>query len=141
MALLEWFIIRGKCSFKLQKLSPNYLNAFALRICKHFTLCMYTETAKTGTLAKNTETAKTGTLANREDPDEMQHDAAFHQGRHCLLKLKQSSETERVNVCLDVVLVYKTYNTSMVVQVYAGSSRFLCSKCTFLSHMCYKIGI
>ena len=29
-----------------------------------------------------------GTLANSEDPDEMQHDAAFHQGLHCLLRLK-----------------------------------------------------
>ena len=26
-----------------------------------------------------------GTLANSEDPDEMQHNAAFHQGLHCLL--------------------------------------------------------
>ena len=26
-----------------------------------------------------------GTLANTEDPDEMQHNAAFHQGLHCLL--------------------------------------------------------
>ena len=24
------------------------------------------------------------TIANSEDPDEMQHDAAFHQGLHCL---------------------------------------------------------
>ena len=30
-----------------------------------------------------------GTLANSEDPDEMQHIAAFHQGLHCLLRLKQ----------------------------------------------------
>ena len=29
---------------------------------------------------------KTGTLANSEDPDEMQHNAAFHQGLHCLLR-------------------------------------------------------
>ena len=28
-----------------------------------------------------------GTLANSEDPDEMQHNAAFHQGLHCLLYL------------------------------------------------------
>ena len=25
-------------------------------------------------------------LANRADPDEMQHDAAFHQGLHCMPK-------------------------------------------------------
>ena len=27
------------------------------------------------------------TLENTEDPDEMQHDAAFHQGLHCLPRL------------------------------------------------------
>ena len=26
----------------------------------------------------------TGTFTNSEDPDEMPHDAAFHQGLHCL---------------------------------------------------------
>ena len=26
-----------------------------------------------------------GTFANREDPDEMLHNAAFHLGLHCLL--------------------------------------------------------
>ena len=35
-----------------------------------------------------------GTLANSKDPDEMQHNAAFHQGLHCLLRLKQPSGTE-----------------------------------------------
>ena len=28
---------------------------------------------------------QTGTLANNEDPYEMLHNAAFHQGLHCLL--------------------------------------------------------
>ena len=32
-----------------------------------------------------------GILANSEDPDEMQHNAAFYQGLHCLLGLKQPS--------------------------------------------------
>ena len=32
-----------------------------------------------------------GPLANSEDPDEMQHNAAFHQGLQCLLRLKQPS--------------------------------------------------
>ena len=27
-----------------------------------------------------------GTFTNREDPDEMQHDASFHQGLHCLFR-------------------------------------------------------
>ena len=29
-----------------------------------------------------------GTFTISEDPDEMQHNAAFHQGLHCLLILK-----------------------------------------------------
>ena len=40
-----------------------------------------------------------GTPENSEDPDEMQHKemqhkAAVHQGRHCLLRLKQPSGTK-----------------------------------------------
>ena len=35
-----------------------------------------------------------GTLINSADLDEMQHNAAFHQHLHCLLRLKQSSGTE-----------------------------------------------
>ena len=33
-----------------------------------------------------------GTLANSEEPDEMRHDAAFHQGLHCLLIQNRSSK-------------------------------------------------
>ena len=29
------------------------------------------------------------TLANLEDPDEMQHTGAFHQGLHCLLRFNE----------------------------------------------------
>ena len=36
-------------------------------------------------------------MANSEDPDEMQHNAAFHPGLHYLLRLKQPSETETHN--------------------------------------------
>ena len=35
-----------------------------------------------------------GTLANSADPDEMQHNAAFHLGLFCVLRLKQPSGTE-----------------------------------------------
>ena len=39
-----------------------------------------------------------GTVANSEDPNEMQHNAAIHQGLHCLLKSKQfSSWTEEIH--------------------------------------------
>ena len=34
------------------------------------------------------DTGDLGTLANSEDPDEMLHKAAFHQGLHCLLELR-----------------------------------------------------
>ena len=33
-------------------------------------------------------------MANSEDPDEMQYYAAFYQGLHCVLGLKQQSGTE-----------------------------------------------
>ena len=32
-----------------------------------------------------------GILANSEDPDEMQHNAAFRQGLHCLLRLNRNT--------------------------------------------------
>ena len=35
------------------------------------------------------------TLVNSEDPDEMQHNAAFHQGLHCLLRRKRSSDKRK----------------------------------------------
>ena len=33
-------------------------------------------------------------MTNNEDPDEMQHNAAFHQGLHCLLRLELPSGIE-----------------------------------------------
>ena len=35
-----------------------------------------------------------GTLENNEDPDEITHRAAFHQGVHCFLKQNRSSVKE-----------------------------------------------
>ena len=35
-----------------------------------------------------------GTLTNSEDPDEMPHNAAFHQGLHCLLRQNGYSDKE-----------------------------------------------
>ena len=37
---------------------------------------------------------RAGALANSEEPDEMPHNVAFHQGLHCLLGQNQSSEKE-----------------------------------------------
>ena len=36
---------------------------------------------------------RTGSLANSEDSDEMPHNAAFHQGLHCLLRFISSGST------------------------------------------------
>ena len=50
-----------------------------------------------------------GTLANSEDPDEMQHNAAFHEGLYCLLILKGQSGTENINIKKN--LPATSYNT------------------------------
>ena len=42
------------------------------------------------------------TLANSDNPDEMQHNAAFHQGLHCLLRLKRSSKKE-IQFLLEII--------------------------------------
>ena len=34
-------------------------------------------------------------MANSEDSDEMPHNPAFHQGHHCLLRQKKSSQKEK----------------------------------------------
>ena len=43
-----------------------------------------------------------GTLTNNEDPDEMPHNAAFHQGLQCLLRQIQSSEKE-IKYTLEII--------------------------------------
>ena len=42
------------------------------------------------------------TLTNGEDPDEMPHDVAFHQGLHCLHRQRRSSE-KKYNFYLEIV--------------------------------------
>ena len=41
-------------------------------------------------------------MANSEDPDEMQDAAAFHQGLHCLLRLKEPSGMEKIHRNLEM---------------------------------------
>ena len=43
------------------------------------------------------------TFANSEDPDEMQHNAAFHQDLHCLLKVKKHLQTKEYNIFLKII--------------------------------------
>ena len=38
------------------------------------------------------------TFANSEDPDEMQHNAAFHQGLHCLQRLNIFRQKNKIFV-------------------------------------------
>ena len=64
-------------------------------------------------------------LANSEDPEEMQHYAAFHQGLHCLLKLKQPSGTEihhylETSTCDP--LKYRMSNPILIVSICMGKS-------------------
>ena len=61
-----------------------------------------------------------GTLANCEDPDEMQHNAAFHQGLHCLLRLKQTSGTKIYHNCDP--LKHKMGNPILIVSISMGKS-------------------
>ena len=43
-----------------------------------------------------------GTLANSEDPNEMLHNAAFHQDLHCLLRLKHL-QRKRLNFSWKII--------------------------------------
>ena len=43
-----------------------------------------------------------GTLTNNEDPDEMPHNVAFHQGLHCLLRQNQTSAKE-IKYILEII--------------------------------------
>ena len=59
----------------------------------------------------------TSTLTNSDDPDEMQHNAAFHQGLHCFLRLKKSSYN-RIQNC------FVNYNLSPL-DMYNRLSKFI----------------
>ena len=68
---------------------------------------------------------KTGTLANSEDPDETQHNAAFHMGLHFLLRLKQPSETDihnKLETSTCNPFKYKMDNRICIVLICMGKS-------------------
>ena len=46
-----------------------------------------------------------GNLANSEDPDEMQQNAAFHQGLHCLLRLKNKLQRKNYIIIYEILPV------------------------------------
>ena len=68
----------------------------------------------------------TGTLAISEDPDEMQHNAAFHLGLHCLLRLKQPTGTEihhnLENSTFDLLMYTMGIPRILIVSICMGKS-------------------
>ena len=66
-----------------------------------------------------------GTLANSEDPDEMQHNVAFHPGLHCLLQLKLPPWTQIHNYLeISVCDPYKCImgNPILIISICMGKS-------------------
>ena len=55
------------------------------------------------------------TLANNDDPDEMPHDAAFHQGLHGLLRYKRSSEKYNLEIKICDPSIYKMDQPKLIV--------------------------
>ena len=49
-----------------------------------------------------TRKLKMDILTNSEDPDEMPHNAAFHQGLYCFLRQKQSPE--KIQFSLEIIM-------------------------------------
>ena len=60
------------------------------------------------------------TFANNEDPDEMQHNAAFHQGLHCLKNIKKGLQTKEYNI-------FENFNLTPL-DLYNGLSQVYCIK-------------
>ena len=66
-----------------------------------------------------------GTLSNSEDQHEMQHNAAFHLGLHCLLRLKQLSVTNlhhNLETSICDPLNYKIGNPILIVSICMSKS-------------------
>ena len=64
-------------------------------------------------------------MTNSANPDEMQHNAAFHQGLHCLLRQNQLLGTEihhNLETSTCDPLKYKMGNTILIVLIYMGKS-------------------
>ena len=70
------------------------------------------------------------TLAKNEDPDEMLHDAAFHQGLHRLLRQKRSSENG-IQYYLEII-------KPMTTEIYSETSQVYSIKPEGRIHLCIK---
>ena len=64
-------------------------------------------------------------MAINEDPDEMAHKAAFHQGLHCLLRQNLSSEKE-YNIFFEIIIcdpsIYTIDHPDLTVSTFIGNS-------------------
>ena len=60
-------------------------------------------------------------LIDNEDLDEMQHNSAFHQGLHCMLRLKQSSGTEIHHNLKNYILKYTMDSPILIVSMCMGN--------------------
>ena len=62
-----------------------------------------------------------GYFSNSEDPDEMPHNAALHQGLHCLLRQNRSSEKE-LKYILEIITygpsIYTTDHPDYCMEIY-----------------------
>ena len=63
-----------------------------------------------------------GIMANSEDPDEMLHKAAFHQGLHCLLRLSNLLGQKYIFFyrLTSNPLIYKMDNSILIVSISMG---------------------
>ena len=51
---------------------------------------------------------------NSEDPDEMSHNAAFHQGLHCLLRQTKTFSVKEIQYFLEII----TCGPSIYIYIY-----------------------
>ena len=61
-----------------------------------------------------------GILANSIDPDEMQHNAAFHQGLHCLLKTKPVLKERTAIILGGIITSDPSIQWTMVTLLFSG---------------------
>ena len=66
------------------------------------------------------------TFSNSEDPDEMQHYAAFHQGLHCFCEGEKDFQTKEYNI-------FENYNVTPL-NMYNGLSQVYCIKAEAIIH-------
>ena len=78
-------------------------------------------------------------MANNGDPDEIKHNAAFNQGLHCLLSLKQPSGTEthyELEKSTFITLKYAMCRPIVIVPIYMKKSFEYKGLMVFCFHKC-----